>query len=105
MVEGKERLAEIFHDIVFTKEIQTKAIGIEAPDYKNCLAKATTSKTFEEVNQLLKTIEQELGREHHHPKGIVTIDIDILKFGEDVYHLSDWLRPYVRLLLNEPFYL
>lgn len=103
MARGKERLSEIFDDIVFTKEIWTKAVGAKAPDYMNCLGKAVTNRTIEEVNQLLKAIEQDMGRVHHHPKGLVTIDIDILKFGEDVFHASDWSRSYVQLLLDEPF--
>lgn len=105
IAKAEVQLHDFFPDIAFTPRIRTEAIGGNAPMYLNELAKASTSLSLEEVNKVLKDIEQRLGRVHHHPKGLVTIDIDILRIGDEIYHAADWRHPYVQQLLHQPFHL
>ncbi|MGI6232181.1 MAG: 2-amino-4-hydroxy-6-hydroxymethyldihydropteridine diphosphokinase [Prevotella sp.] len=105
IVRAEVLLHDSFPDIAFTQRIRTEAIGKRGPMYLNELARASTFLSYEKVNDILKNIEQQLGRVHHHPKGLVTIDIDILRLDEQIYHEADWGRPYVQRLLQQPFHL
>ena len=68
--------------------------------YLNQLVEATTALTADELTQALKDIEQQMGRtQEDRRRGIVRIDLDLLLYGEQRYHLRDWERPYVKALL------
>lgn len=81
--------------------VKTKPIGIESqPDFTNGAVKIKTSLEKEELNQLLKTIEDQLGRDHSTPKfGPRTIDLDIVIWNGEIvdedYHSRDFLQKSV----------
>ena len=58
------------------------------------------SKVPKSIKQLLKETEKRLGRTHNED-GIVAIDLDLLQYDGQQYHLRDWERDYVKNLLNE----
>ena len=68
--------------------------------YLNQLAEGTTMLGMDKLNEKLKEVEQSLDRKHD-GSGIVTIDIDLLQYDDERYHLRDWERDYVKNLLPE----
>lgn len=81
--------------------VKTKPIGIEnQPDFTNGALKVQTEMNREELIQLLKTIEDELGRDRSAPKfGPRTIDLDIViwngKIVDEDYYSRDFLQKSV----------
>ena len=81
--------------------VKTKPIGIEdQPDFTNGALKAKTGMKKDELNRLLKSIEDELGRDRSAPKfGPRTIDLDIVIWNGDIidddYHTRDFLQKSV----------
>ncbi|HPF50221.1 MAG TPA: 2-amino-4-hydroxy-6-hydroxymethyldihydropteridine diphosphokinase [Draconibacterium sp.] len=82
--------------------IQTKPIGIEdQPDYTNGAVKVETTLDQSELNILLKTIEDELGRDRTGPKfGPRTMDLDIVVWNDEIvdsdYYTRDFLEKSVK---------
>ena len=52
------------------------------------------------LNEVLKETEKRLGRTHNED-GIVTIDLDLLQYDNEQFHLKDWSRNYVKDLIKE----
>ena len=78
----------------------TQSLEASPTMYLNQLVEATTALTADELTQALKDIEQQMGRtQEDRRRGIVRIDLDLLLYGEQRYHLRDWERPYVKALL------
>jgi len=81
--------------------VKTKPIGIEDQhDFTNGAFKVQTGMEKEELNRLLKTIEDQLGRDRSASKfGPRTIDLDIVIWNGDIidddYHTRDFLRKSV----------
>lgn len=101
MEAARRLLSHLLGDLRFTSEHWTEPINTSRPDpYLNQLATGTTHFMADELNQHLKQIEQQLDRKHD-KSGIVTIDIDLLKYDSVHYHLRDWKRSYVQNLLPE----
>ena len=81
--------------------VKTKPIGIEdQPDFTNGALKAQTGMKKDELTRLLKTIEDELGRDRSAPKfGPRTIDLDIVIWNGEIvdedYHTRDFLKKSV----------
>ena len=70
--------------------------------YLNQLASGATLLDEDVLNERLKEVEREFGRnEQKRRLGIVPIDLDILLFDGERRHLRDWERPYVKELLGE----
>jgi 2-amino-4-hydroxy-6-hydroxymethyldihydropteridine diphosphokinase len=57
-------------------------------------AQTTLSPTL--LTTLLKQIEQETQR----TKQYVTIDLDLMQYDNQRYHLEDWQRPYIQNLIG-----
>jgi len=82
--------------------IQTKPIGIEdQPDYTNGAVKVETTLDQSELNIMLKTIEDELGRDRTGPKfGPRTMDLDIVVWNDEIvdsdYYTRDFLEKSVK---------
>ena len=69
--------------------------------YLNQLLFAKTTLTVEELIQSLKEMEISLGRNaDDRSKGIVRIDLDLMKYGRTRHHLKDWDRPYIKALMT-----
>ena len=63
-------------------------------------------KTAEAVSnldaQILKNIEIECGRtDASKSEGIIPMDIDVLKYGDNTEHVEDWQRDYIKILIKE----
>lgn len=63
----------------------------------NRLAVGDTNLSVAELEQRLKEAEVRLGR----TKQQVTIDLDLMLYDDEQYHLSDWPRPYIQRLLQD----
>lgn len=101
MEAARRLLGQLLGNLLFTTEHWTEPVNALRPDkYLNQLAKGTTNLEPDELNQRLKDIEQQLERKHD-KSGIVTIDIDLLAYDSERYHLRDWERDYVKDLLPE----
>lgn len=81
--------------------LKTKPIGIvNQPDFTNGAVKIKTSLNQEELIKLLKSIEDEMGRDRSAPKfGPRTIDLDIVVWNDEIidedYHTRDFLKKSV----------
>ena len=102
MQGAKERLLQIFPDITFTESLVSPAYGMEssAPQYTNMLATFHTDADEQRLVAMLKSLEQELGDTPLlRSKGLVMMDLDILRFAGHRRHPDDWQRPYVKQLI------
>ena len=98
---ARKLLCGVLADLRYTSEHWTDPVNAKTPEkYLNQLATGTTSLDADTLNVHLKEIEQQLDRKHD-KSGVVTIDIDLLKYDDTRYHLRDWERDYVKDLLVE----
>ena len=99
--KAREQLTLLLSEMHFTTEHWTEPVhSIRQEPYLNQLCKGTTTFGVNLFGELLKEIEKRLGRKHEED-GIVTIDIDLLQYDNQRYHLRDWERDYVKDLLSE----
>jgi 2-amino-4-hydroxy-6-hydroxymethyldihydropteridine diphosphokinase len=82
MDRAKEILQGLMPDVRFTQERFTKPVGIDSDDFLNCLAEGYTALPLRSLQAKLKQIEASMGDSHeNHQKGIVLIDLDLLRYG------------------------
>ena len=79
---------------------QCSMVNGQCSMYLNQLCKGTTAFGFNLLNEVLKETEKRQGRTHNED-GIVTLDLDILQYDDEKFHLRDWTRNYVKDLINE----
>ena len=107
-----------FHNIVWSPIYQSPAIGLEGNDFLNAVVSAETSMSAMAVNNLLKQIELNQGRDHSLPRfSSRTLDIDLLLYDqlilkskeltlprEEIYTEAFVLLPLVKLApeLHDP---
>ena len=69
--------------------------------FTNKILVCETELTYEILNKELKRIETECGRNNYAKMtGIIPLDIDILLYDNDRYHINDWDKPYIKYLLT-----
>ncbi len=91
-------LGEEVEILQVSKMIKTKPIGFtDQNDFTNGAVKIRTELDFQELNILLKQIENQLGRNRSEEKfGPRNIDLDILIFNNEIidqdYYTRDFLR-------------
>ena len=101
MQAARTQLTQLLTEAHFTRAIYTKPIhSLRQEPYLNQLCEGTTALGFNLLNEVLKETEKRLGRTHNED-GIVTIDLDLLEYDGERYHLRDWDRNYVKDLINE----
>jgi len=99
--KAKRMLTRLFPGIVFSQPILTE------PDdekysflFRNILAKVETELLPEEIIEKIKQTERAVGRS---PKdkylGKVIIDIDLVKYNDEILRPLDYQREYVQQLL------
>jgi 2-amino-4-hydroxy-6-hydroxymethyldihydropteridine diphosphokinase len=99
----KEKEVEIQQVSTF---IKTKPVGnVNQPDYINGAVKIATSLEKEKLNQLLKSIEDQLGRDRTLPKfSARTMDLDMVMWNGEIidmdYYTRDFLRKSVREVIS-----
>ena len=94
---ASERLASHLHDICLSRKLWTQDIHGNGQWYMNRLAAGYTSLSVDEISATLKQIEAETFR----TKDCVTLDLDLMLYDSERYHLRDWPRPYIQQLLPD----
>ena len=98
---ARTQLTQLLTEAHFTSAIYTEPVhSLRQEPYLNQLCEGTTAYGFNLLNEVLKETEKRLGRTHNED-GIVTIDLDLLEYDGERYHLRDWDRNYVKDLINE----
>ena len=93
---ASQRLCTLFSEVSFTPVLWTPDIHGRGTWYMNRLLRARTTLSPTQLNTLLKQLEQETRRTKDH----VTIDLDLMQYDDQRYHLDDWQRPYIRNLIG-----
>ena len=85
-------LKTIIKDSYVSTYLWTKPINIENSDtFLNFLIFGKTHYGFSQLNKAFKHLEKRCGRNRSDElKGIIKLDIDILQYGNEIYHIEDW---------------
>ena len=92
-----EKLQKILDMPKFSSIHKTKAEGFEGDDFLNLVVSGEADLSFDDLNKILKEIEDESGRNRDAPKfSARTLDIDIvLQIDEDeILYESDEIKKY-----------
>lgn len=92
---ASQRLGTLLTDVVLSPVLWTPDIHGRGLWYMNRLLRARTALSPTQLTEQLKLIEQETQRTKEH----VTIDLDLMQYDGERYHLADWERPYIQRLL------
>jgi len=92
-----QRLSQLLTHVHASRRLWTMDIRKTGIFYMNSLITGETTLSLPDLNNLLKDMEKQTGRRD----GRVTIDLDIMLYGEERLHEKDWPRPYIQKLLNE----
>lgn len=103
MKQAKNLLLSYFQNIKFTSTLKTEAYGENYTEpFLNSLAFFETEKKKDEVEWLLKLIEKKMGRKpSHKSEGRIIIDIDLIKWNNEVLKPNDLKQDYMPQLLLE----
>ena len=93
---ASQRLSTLLADVTLSPVIWTQDIHGHGLWYMNRLLHGNTTLSVDQLNSLLKEIEQETLRSKEH----VTIDLDLMQYNDERYHLNEWDRPYIQRLLD-----
>lgn len=94
---ASQRLSCLLSDAKLSRMLWTQDIYGTGIRYANRLMAGYTFLSADELQQQLKAIEAESRR----TKECVTIDLDLMQYADQRYHLNDWLRPYIKNLLPD----
>lgn len=84
-------LKQLLPDISFSNAIQTRPYSGGGEDYLNMLALSNCPADATTLQDQLKDIERRIGRRPEDKRvHRVAIDLDVLKVGNERYHLRDW---------------
>jgi 2-amino-4-hydroxy-6-hydroxymethyldihydropteridine diphosphokinase len=97
------KLGEFATVVKVSELVRTEPIGIRnQPDFLNGAVKITTSLSKEDLVNVLKEIENRLGRDRSLPKyGPRTIDLDIIVWNGDITDTEYFNRNFLRQSVNE----
>ena len=93
---ASQRLTTLLADVTLSRILWTPDIQGRSLWYMNRLLHAQTTLSPTLLTTLLKHIEQETQR----TKQYVTIDLDLMQYDNQRYHLEDWQRPYIQNLIG-----
>lgn len=94
-------LTQLLNEVHFTSAIYTEPINsLRSEPYLNQLCQGTTALGPNLLSEVLKETEKRQGRTHNED-GIVTLDLDLLQYDDERFHVKDWNRPYIKNLINE----
>ena len=94
---ASERLSQLLDNIRLSSRLWTTDVKGSGRWYMNRLAAGNTLLTVPELEQQLKQLERAAGRNQER----VTLDLDLMQYDNDRYHLNDWPRPYIQRLLPD----
>ena len=85
-------------------ERETAPVDFPYPSglFTNLLILAYTPMSQADLINLLHNIEQEAGRDRKHPE-VVTLDVDLIQWNDEVLKPRDTLRPYFKTLAQQLF--
>lgn len=95
--DARKALIDAFPDIRFGEPMETRAIGngFHSP-FCNQLAEFTTTLKADAVHNFFKELEHRSGRiPGDKARGIVKLDIDLLKFDDEILKPGDMQREYI----------
>ena len=92
-----------FKDVSFSEQMWTVPIGLEGGDFfLNMVAVAQTTNSQTQVEAALKSMERRCGRKRGDSNlGIIALDLDLLRYDDEICHPADWDREYIKRLLKE----
>ena len=96
-------LKQYFEVNTVSSLIKTEPIGItDQPEFLNGALKISTSMQRDELNKLLKQIEDEMGRDREAPKfGPRIIDLDIVVWNTEIIDNDYYERSFLRYAVDE----
>lgn len=94
---ASERLSCLLDDPHMSRKLWTQDIHGTGQWYMNRLVAGDTSLSLDEINKKLKEIETEA----HRTKECVTLDLDLMLYDQERFHLRDWPRPYFQRLFPD----
>ncbi len=92
-----KELKEILDDINISNTYVTPSIGFEGPEFLNLIISGNTELSLEQLNALLKVIEDNAGRDRTVKKfDSRTLDIDIVLAVQEgaIIYISDEIKKY-----------
>lgn len=100
---AKTFLKLTFENVQFTAATESKPYGLSSNSlFLNTLSYFRTNMNREELVLELKNIEKKMGRlPEHKPIGKIIIDIDLIKWDDEIVKPEDYKRSYIRDLLPE----
>ena len=101
LAKARELLKTIIPELTFTHELWIEPVNTTRKSmYLNQLCKGVTELGPNLLSEVLKETERRLGRRHNED-GIVVIDLDLLQYDKERFHIKDWERNYVKDLMKE----
>ena len=94
---ASQQLSCSLENFRLSRRLWTQDIRGNGRMYMNQLAIGYTHLALDELELLLKQLERKAGRTRDH----VNIDLDLMLFGSQRFHLKDWPRPYIQQLLPD----
>ena len=103
MLEGvRAPLTLLCPGMRFSSIYATAAEGHSTGTYANCMAVAETPTDLATLEQACKRLEAELGRtDETRRRGLVPIDIDVVRYGDTVVRPTNFAHTYMRRGLEE----
>lgn len=103
MKQAIEHLLSYFPSIIFTSTIETEPHGeVYTTPFLNALAYFRTKLSKDDIQLQLKTIEKVMGRKPtDKAEGRIIIDIDLVKWDNEVLKPDDLEHNYMQQLLFE----
>jgi 2-amino-4-hydroxy-6-hydroxymethyldihydropteridine diphosphokinase len=92
-----QRLSQFVTEMHLSRSLWTPDIKGSGMMYMNQLVMGTTTLSAAALEQELKTSEKATGR----TKQQVTIDLDLMRYDDERFHLRDWPRPYIQQLIDD----
>ena len=99
-------MKSILKDSHVSSFMWTKPIDMKNSEkFLNFIIFAKTHYGLAQLTKAFKQLEKKCGRtKYDETRGIIKLDIDILQYGNEIFHKEDWDRDYVKeLLLEDPF--
>lgn len=102
LLHCQQLLEKLLADARHTAIVRTSPIAMEGDDFLNSLTSGHTTLDNTTLTAALKRLERRCGdRRSLRAQGRVVMDIDLLLYGDERHHPSDWQRDYVQKLMKQ----